>query len=75
MREMPRGRKLEGKIDQVDEIDGEILTHEGVLRILTEQARKGSVSAAVALERALRTQEAGAREVDDAIDRILDAPG
>jgi hypothetical protein len=69
---MHRGRKLEGKIDQVDEIDGEILTHDAVLRILTAQARKGSVSAAVALERALRSQEAGAREVDEAIDRILD---
>jgi hypothetical protein len=65
---MPRGRKLDGKIDE----PGEIVTHEEVLRLLSEMARKGSVSAATALERALRNEEAGAREVDEAIDRILD---
>lgn len=52
--------------------DQEMLTHEEVLKILSEQARKGSVSAATALERALRRDaEKVENEVDEAIDRIL----
>jgi hypothetical protein len=50
----------------------DIATHDEVLEILTEQARKGSVTAAAALERALRAaakQEED--EVGNAIDRIL----
>jgi hypothetical protein len=33
-----------------------VLTHEEVLALLSEQARKGSISATVALERALRAR-------------------
>jgi hypothetical protein len=50
----------------------DIATHDEGLEILTEQARKGSVTAAAALERALRAaakQEED--EVGNAIDRIL----
>jgi hypothetical protein len=49
----------------------DIATHEEVLRILTEQARNGSVTAAAALARELRAAEKRESEVDDAIDSIL----
>lgn len=47
-----------------------IATLEEVLELLTEQARKGSVTAAAALERALRAR-AKENEGDD-LDRELD---
>ena len=48
----------------------EILTHPEVLQLLSEQAKKGSVSSAVALERALR--HAGQEHaIDEELDRIL----
>jgi hypothetical protein len=49
----------------------DIATREEVLQILTAQARKGSVTAAAALERALRARDQEENEVDRAIDRIL----
>ena len=45
--------------------DNEILTHEQVLVILSRKAEAGSVTAAVALERALRVR---AREDDQPLD-------
>ena len=50
-----------------------IASHEEILEILSEQAREGSVTAAAALERALRNtpNEHPEDEVGDAIDRIL----
>ncbi len=47
-----------------------IASHEEVLEILSEQARKGSVTAAAALERALRAR-AKEEPPDDLLDRIL----
>jgi hypothetical protein len=41
-----------------------------VLQMLSEKARAGSVSAMIALERALRPQSQ-AQDVDEVIDRIL----
>lgn len=58
---------------QKDKITGdqEIVTHEEVLRILSEQARNGSVTAAVALERALRARPLTGEDGDDELARIL----
>jgi hypothetical protein len=42
-----------------------------VLRLRSEQARQGKVSAMIALERALRAQAREESELDPAIDRIL----
>jgi hypothetical protein len=47
---MSRGRSLNGQIEG----DQEILTREEVLGILSEQARKGSITAAIVLARELR---------------------
>ncbi len=49
----------------------EIATHDEVLKILTEQARAGSVTAAAALERALRRARAETAELDRELDRLL----
>ncbi len=46
-----------------------IATHEEVLGLLSRKARDGSVSAAVALERALRSDYPGS--IDDDLDEIL----
>jgi hypothetical protein len=62
---MGRGKHLTGKLEG----EREILTHEEVLQILSEMARKGSVTAASVLERVLRTPEEA--NVDDELDRIL----
>lgn len=51
-------------------MSNEILTHEEVLAILSQQAQNGSVEAAVALERALCARQDG-DEAGNAIDRIL----
>jgi hypothetical protein len=53
----------------------EIMTREEVLRLLSEQARKGRVGAMIALERALRARDREQSELDATLDRILDAPG
>ena len=47
---MSKGRQLNGQISG----DQDVLTREDTLRILSEMTRKGSISAAIALERALR---------------------
>ena len=57
---MPRGRKLTGKIEG----DQDILTREETQKILSEMAQKGSVTAAVALERALRLEDPDEEEED-----------
>jgi hypothetical protein len=49
----------------------EILTHEYSLVILSQQARGGSVTAAVALERALRPEGPGQDDIDAELDRIF----
>jgi hypothetical protein len=49
----------------------EILTHEQVLEILSEQARDGSVTAACALERALRRQEEGDDTPEDELEALI----
>ena len=55
---MGRGKHLNGKIQG----GGKILTREETLRLLSEMAQSGSVTAAIALERALRL---GPSEEDD----------
>lgn len=51
---------------------GEILTHEQVLAILSQQAQDGSVTAAAALERALRARERALGEsAENQLDRLL----
>jgi hypothetical protein len=55
---MSKGKQLNGQIEG----DQEILSREQTLQILSEMARAGSVTAAIALERALRL---GPNEEDD----------
>jgi predicted kinase len=50
----------------------EILSYEEVLALLSQQARDGSVTAAAALERALRARGDTQDDVRQAIDRILE---
>jgi hypothetical protein len=66
---MGRGKHLKGKIEG----EGEILSHEQTLEILSEMARNGSVTATVALARELRLDpgEEGDDELDDELDRLL----
>ena len=63
---MSKGQWQKGKITG----DQEILSRTR-LRILSEQAKNGSVTAAVALERALRTKPPAEENVDDELARIL----
>jgi hypothetical protein len=63
---MGRSRHLTGKLEG----ESEILSREEVLQILSEMARKGSVSAAVALERVLRPGDPP-DDWDDELARIL----
>ena len=63
---MGRGKHLTGKLEGQEEI----LSREEVLQILSEMARKGSVTAACALERILRHQPVP-DELDDELDRLL----
>jgi hypothetical protein len=65
---MSRGKSLKGKL--ADEAEKTILDREEVLQILSEMARKGSVSAAIALERCLRDDD-GPVDVDDELERLL----
>jgi hypothetical protein len=46
-------------------------TYEEILQMLTVKAREGSVSAMIALERALRPGDARPEDIDEVIDRIL----
>lgn len=56
--------------------ESEVASFDEVLRILTAQARSGSVTAAAALARELRAAERRQEsEVDAAIDRILETKG
>jgi hypothetical protein len=48
-----------------------VLSHDEVLKILSEQAKKGSVTAAAALERALRARAKETPPPEDDLDRIL----
>ena len=64
---MGRSKHLKGKLEG----EKEILTREEVLEILSEMARTGSVTAAVALERVLRSDPAD--DFDDELVRILRA--
>ena len=50
-----------------------ILTYDEVLELLSRQAEEGSVTAAAALERALRARERDEREapVETELDRLL----
>ena len=58
---MSRGNRLNGQIKG----DQDVLTREQTLRILSEMTRAGSVSAAIALERALRLGDGGGVDDDD----------
>jgi hypothetical protein len=64
---MSKGQWQRGKITG----DQEILSRDKTLRILSEQALNGSVTAAVALERALRARPRVEEDVDDVLARIL----
>ncbi len=64
---MSKGKSLVGKMEG----ETEILSREEVLQILSEQARRGSVSAAIALERCLRSDGPGPGDIDNALDRLL----
>lgn len=64
-----RGKHLNGKIKG----GGEILTREQTLRLLSEMAKNGSVTAAIALERALRLGGGDEDDDEDDIWAELDA--
>jgi hypothetical protein len=49
------------------------LTHDEILDLLSERASEGSITAAIALERALRHQEQKEASVDDELDKLLRA--
>jgi hypothetical protein len=51
--------------------DTDVLTREQVLALLSKKAREGSVSAAIALERALRIDPREQDDFDDQLDRPL----
>jgi hypothetical protein len=51
--------------------DKDILSREEVLELLSERARDGSVSAAIALERGLRAAPRSDENFDDELDRPL----
>ncbi len=52
--------------------DAEVLSREEVLALLSKKARAGSVSAAIALERALRIDPPHEQDdFDDELDRLL----
>ena len=66
---MSKGGWQKGKVTGA----GEILTHEETLQLLSEMARNGSVTAAVALARELRLDpgEEDKDELDTELDRLL----
>jgi hypothetical protein len=49
------------------------LTHDQILDLLSERASEGSITAAIALERALRHQEQKEASIDDELDKLLRA--
>jgi hypothetical protein len=51
--------------------DKSILSHEEVLELLSDRAREGSISAAIALERALRATPNSDENWDDELSRII----
>ncbi len=51
--------------------DKSILSHEEVLELLSDRAREGSISAAIALERALRATPKSNEDWDDELSRII----
>jgi hypothetical protein len=51
--------------------DKSILSHEEVLELLSDRAREGSISAAIALERALRATPKSDEDWDDELSRII----
>ena len=51
--------------------DAEVLTREEVLALLSKKAREGTVSAAIALERALRIGHCEQPELDDELERLI----
>ena len=55
-----RGKHLSGQIEG----GGEVLSRKQTLQILSEMARAGSVTAAIALERALRLHPVGEDDED-----------
>ena len=63
---MSKGKWQKGKITG----DQGILSRDEALRILSEQAKNGSVTAAVALERALRARPRAGEDVDDEDDEL-----
>jgi hypothetical protein len=65
---MSKRKQLNGRITG----DQEVLTREETLRILSEMTRKGSISAAIALERALRL-DPGEEDDEDPVLAELDA--
>jgi hypothetical protein len=64
---MSKGKSLVGELEG----EKQILSREETLQILSEMARKGSVSAAIALERCLRPGEPVTDAVDDELERLL----
>jgi hypothetical protein len=48
-----------------------ILSHEEVLELLSDRAREGSISAAIALERALRAFPKSNQDWDDELSSII----
>jgi hypothetical protein len=48
-----------------------VLTRQEVLALLSTKAKEGSVSAAIALERALRIADEPDDDVDDELERLL----
>ena len=50
--------------------DANVLTREQVLALLSKKAREGSVSAAIALERALRIDPHEQDDFEDQLDRL-----
>jgi hypothetical protein len=52
--------------------DADVLSREQVLALLSKKARERSVSAAIALERALRIDPHEQDDFEDQLDRLLD---
>jgi hypothetical protein len=51
--------------------DKSTLSHEEVLELLSERAREGSISAAIALERALRAAPKSDQHWDDQLEDLI----
>jgi hypothetical protein len=53
------------------QMTNDILTREQALQLLSKKAREGSVSAAIALERALRISPPEQDELEDELERLI----